>query len=228
MSARGLPFRCRVAGDRVHVREGGRPWRRLLPPGAAPRTPSSVGACASLLPACGERISRLEPVSRVAALAAHVAIDGAARALGRRSEDLVVFLWVTMTRGCESADRKFWATACDDGALASPQRFVKTLPSAVAGDVALALGLRGPSIVTAGGRAPPAGVPAAARDAADGAADLLLCLTVVEDEEDAQSPRILAVALPAGSHAAPGRRRATLRPMRPRGGGRRGGPTLGV
>jgi hypothetical protein len=87
------------------------------------------------------------------------------------------------------------------------------LPSAVAGDVALVLDLRGPVVVAAAAPRTRGGVPPEAIAMAAQAADLLVALTV------GPGARVLAVALPADggcSSGSPGHR-GTLPRRRTRG-----------
>lgn len=150
---------------------------------------------ARLPDAAAERLRRADAPTRCAVAAVHAALAAAcdgARVPGER-----VVLWVSLVGGCEAADRAFWATACDSGgAFASPQAFAATLPSALAGDVALILALRGP-VVVATSRTE-AGVPDAAFALAAGSADVVVHVTVRDAGEEASGgPRADAVAVPA-------------------------------
>jgi 3-oxoacyl-(acyl-carrier-protein) synthase len=223
MSRRPLPARCRVSGDVVRVRTGRGGWHALRAPGAGRRAACATAADVARVSGLGDRLVRLDATSRAAVIAAHVALSAATAALRVAPPADRVFLWVTMPDGSAAADRDYWVTACDSGgAHASPQRFVATLPSAVAGDLTIALGLRGPAIVTAGAEAPPDGVPPAALDVATGVADLLVCVSVGAAAEN-RRPRVFAVAVPLLAHVSGRGRRDSLRsvpdlPRRSRGG----------
>ncbi len=121
---------------------------------------------------------RMGPRTLAAVLAASGALE-AAGCTGIPEEGTErVFLWVATDRGSEDADGAYWETARDEGGcLASPALFADTLPSALAGEVARALGLTGPALVTAGTGAVEAAA-ASARDLAEsmGTAGILLLL----------------------------------------------------
>lgn len=208
MSAPRINVRCLVVGRAVRVRVGSARWTSVEEPTLPAGTP------------------RLDGISRAAAVAAHVALTAAVSALGKRPPDDRILLWATMPDGSAAADRSYWETAADaGGALASPQRFVATLPSSVAGDVALTLGLHGPCVVIPGIAPPRGGVPLAALDVACDAADLLLCLTVASGAGGLCAQRVLAVALAVPAHVPSRRRAGSLRTaaVGSRGGRARGG-----
>ena len=208
----GIPsaFRCLVSGDRVRVRSGHGGWRPFVVGDGVRSAPTVAAVCASLLGAHADRTQRLDVRARAALVAARVALDGIASARRTPATLRPAFLWVAAEDGCGAADRAFWATAEDAGGVhASPQRFVATLPSSVAGEIALILGLRGPSIVTTGSAPPSGGVDPAALDVATGAADVLLCVSIFAPASHcAAEARVLAVAVPLAPRRAtsPGRR----------------------
>ncbi|MCE9634216.1 MAG: hypothetical protein K8T90_00795 [Planctomycetes bacterium] len=192
MSGRGASVvRCIADGVRVRVRVGRRGWV------VAGRADAALASMTDALPTTErERFTRCAPSARIAILAARTALmlvgADAAVAAGR------VLLRVHAVHGSEDADRAFWRTADPvGGGLASPQRFAATLPSAVAGDVALVLGLRGPAFVTTGPSARGRGAPWAPRGFI-ALADVLLDLTV-----DATTSRALAVSVRFPSDARP-------------------------
>lgn len=88
------------------------------------------------------RMPRLDRPTLAALVAAHRATEGGPRA---------VTMLVAVEEGSSMADRAYWLTARDRGGLdASPLAFAATLPSAVAGELAMTFGLDGPSLVLAG------------------------------------------------------------------------------
>ena len=95
-----------------------------------------------LVGARNQRLPRLDRPALSALVAAQLVMeDGAAPGA----------LVVAVEDGSAAADRAYWATARErGGAEASPTRFAATLPSAVAGELAMTFALRGPCIVVAG------------------------------------------------------------------------------
>lgn len=139
---------------------------------------------------------RMGPRTVAAVLAASGALEEAGFAGIPEEGTDRVFLWVATDRGSEDADGAFWETAREEGgSLASPALFADTLPSALAGEVARALGLTGPAMVTAG-RGAVEGA-AAARDLAGsmGSAEVLLLLL----DRGSGDPAIEALAFPLGA-----------------------------
>lgn len=91
------------------------------------------------------RLPRLDRRTLCALVAAHLVLER-----GAESAALVV----AVEEGSAAADRAYWSTARErDGADASPSLFAATLPSAVAGELAMTFELRGPCVVFAGGGA---------------------------------------------------------------------------
>jgi hypothetical protein len=108
---------------------------------------SLAAAAQQFLGARNPRLARLDRPTLAALIAAHVVLAPfPGLELPPRPETLLVLAH----EGSASADRAFWRTARDSGgAGASPQLFAATLPSAVAGELAMTFGLRGPCIVLA-------------------------------------------------------------------------------
>jgi hypothetical protein len=118
--------------------EGAAPfWGRF----AAARDPLAAAA-AEFVGARNPRLPRLDRTTLAALVAAHLAQSegGVPAALLLVAED-----------GSAAADRAYWATARERGGVeASPTLFAATLPSAVAGELAMTFALRGPCLVVAG------------------------------------------------------------------------------
>lgn len=186
--------RCISDELRVRVRVGRRGWRRTCTADAA-----LASLVASLTPNDRERLARCTPVARAAVVAARtvLALGGADAAIAADR----VLLHVHVIDGSAEADRDYWRTADPaNGGLASPQRFAATLPSAVAGDVALVLGLRGPAFVTTSRGTFRTGSPRAPSGFRR-LADVLLDVTVDTARRHARavSVRLPSDARPAGS-----------------------------
>jgi hypothetical protein len=112
-------------------------WGRFA--GAADPLAASATA---LLGALNPRLARLDRATLSALVAASLLLERGAHPAA---------LFVAVEDGSASADRAFWATArIRGGADASPTLFAATLPSAVAGELAMTFGLRGPCVVTSG------------------------------------------------------------------------------
>ncbi len=100
-----------------------------------------VAAARAFVGARNHRLARLDRRALSALVAAHLALDDGA---------VPDSLFVAVAEGSEAADRAFWETARRRGGLeASPVLFAATLPSAVAGELAITFGLRGPCVVLA-------------------------------------------------------------------------------
>jgi 3-oxoacyl-(acyl-carrier-protein) synthase len=96
-------------------------------------------AVAAFVGARNPRLARLDRAAHSALLAAHVATYRA---------PVPDSLVVAVEEGCDGPDGAFWETArSGGGAGASPVLFTATLPSALAGEIAMTFGLRGPSLV---------------------------------------------------------------------------------
>jgi len=131
---------ARVTGDGFSVNGAAPSWGRF----AAAEDPL-VAAVRSFVGDRNPRLPRLDRQTLCALVAAHLVLDG-----GAASAELVV----AVEEGSAAADRAYWATARErDGADASPTLFAATLPSAVAGELAMTFELRGPCVVFAGGGA---------------------------------------------------------------------------
>ncbi len=118
-----------------------------------------LAACAAAL--VGARNLRLPRLDR-SMLAALVVAD-----LVLAGSEPPAVLVVEVEDGSAARDRAYWATARGrGGADASPTLFAATLPSAVAGEIAMTFGLRGPCVVLAGTADPdvPPGAGAARAD----------------------------------------------------------------
>jgi hypothetical protein len=117
--------------------------------GAAPSWGRFAGARDPLAAAAGglvgarnPRLERLDRPTLSALVAAH---------LVQREGCVPDALLVAVDEGSAAADRVYWATArACGGAYASPMLFTATLPSAVAGELAMTFGLRGPCVVVTG------------------------------------------------------------------------------
>jgi hypothetical protein len=116
------------------VARGWNPFDRERDPLAA--------AARAFVGARNPRLPRLSRASTAALVAAHLALDGAL------APHMLV---VAVADGAADADRAYWKTARPrEGREASPILFAATLPSAVAGELAMTFGLGGPCLVFAG------------------------------------------------------------------------------
>lgn len=88
------------------------------------------------------RLPRLDRATLSALVAVHLLLEDGADPGA---------LFVAADDGCAAADRAYWTAARSrGGADASPLLFASTLPSAVAGEIAMTFALRGPCVVVAG------------------------------------------------------------------------------
>jgi hypothetical protein len=125
-----------------------------------------AAAAGGLVGARNPRLERLDRPTLSALVAAH---------LVQREGGAPDALLVAVDEGSAAADRAYWATArAHGGAHASPMLFTATLPSAVAGELAMTFGLRGPCVVLTGPGAFVGGVDAVAGRAALGGGPCLI------------------------------------------------------
>lgn len=135
----------------------GRPYR----PGLEPLPPIRWQQVSD---APNPRFGRLDPFTRTGLLAVATALRnaGLAEAGGARRPLGIV---ASSDLGCLATDLDYYDTALPaDGALASPNRFVYTLPSCFLGEAAITFGLTGPGFVVNPGPDDPFAALAAALD----------------------------------------------------------------
>ncbi len=162
------------------------------------RGEAAVGDPSPLPPAMEAAAARMGPADRAALAAAHAALASpAAEGLPRDR----LLLWVAAEDGSAAADREFWrGAAAEGGRYASPALFAATLPSFLAGDLAIALGLTGPVLVQAGRGArdayPPTGVADALRAA--GAVDGVLAVLPAREGDGVAGVAVALLLRPGG------------------------------
>jgi len=128
---------ARVTIDGFATGEASPSWGRF-----ADAADPLAAAATAFVGAKSPRLPRLDRPTLAALVAAHLALEGAAAPAS---------LVVAVEEGSAAADRAFWATARGKGGVeASPMLFAATLPSAVAGELAMTFALRGPCVVVAG------------------------------------------------------------------------------